>query len=77
MEESESSTKNAHLLASLTAREKQILVMMARDNTSKEISSTLFIAEDTVKTHRRNIKKKLGVGNYFDLLKFVQAFDLV
>lgn len=77
LEENESSSKNAHLLASLTAREKQILAMMARDNTSKDISKALFIAEDTVKTHRRNIKKKLGVNNYYELLRFAQAFDIV
>lgn len=77
LEENEASHKNAHLLASLTIREKQVLAMMAKDSTSKQIALTLCIAEDTVKTHRRNIKKKLGLKNQYDLLRFAQTFDVI
>lgn len=77
LEENEASFKNAHLLASLTIREKQVLAMMAKDSTSKHIAHTLCIAEDTVKTHRRNIKKKLGLKNQYDIVRFAQAFDVI
>lgn len=69
--------KNGELFASLTRREKQILAMMARDKTSIEISEQLFLAEDTVKTHRRNIKKKINAQNQYDVIKFAQAFDII
>ncbi len=77
LEEKITANKNARLFASLTNREREILKMMARDDTSKNIACVLSIAEDTVKTHRRNIKKKLSLNNQYDLLKFAQAFDIV
>ena len=77
LEEKITASKNARLFASLTNREREILKMMARNDTSKNIANVLSIAEDTVKTHRRNIKKKLGVNNQYDLLMFAQAFDIV
>jgi DNA-binding CsgD family transcriptional regulator len=77
LEEKITASKNAHLLALLTNRERQILKMMAKDDTSKHIAGELSIAEDTVKTHRRNIKRKLGLNNQYDLLRFAQTFDIV
>lgn len=77
LDEKTAANKGAHLLASLTGREKQILLLMARDCTSRHIAQELSIAEDTVKTHRRNIKKKLGLNNQYDVLRFAQTFDLI
>ncbi|MCB9045952.1 MAG: helix-turn-helix transcriptional regulator [Chitinophagales bacterium] len=77
VEEKEYSVKNAHLFAALGNRERQILTLMAKDLTSKQIADELSIAEDTVKTHRRNIKRKLAIKNQYDLLRFAQTFDLV
>ena len=75
--ENEFLRKNKNLFVTLTKRERQILVLMAKDATSQEISAQLHLSEGTVKTHRRNIKKKLGVLNYYDVVRFAQAFDLV
>ena len=75
--ENEFLRKNKNLFVALTKRERQILVLMAKDATSQEISVQLHLSEGTVKTHRRNIKKKLGVLNHYDVVRFAQAFDLV
>jgi DNA-binding NarL/FixJ family response regulator len=77
LEENTFLRKNQHLFATLGNREKQILTMMARDHKSQDIAKVLFLSEDTVKTHRRNIKKKLGIQNKYELMRFAQAFDLV
>src|SRR6478672_7725680 len=43
----------------LTRREVEIIKMIERELTSKEISDNLFISEFTVGTHRKNIMRKL------------------
>ena len=75
--ESEFLTTNQHLFSLLTKREKQILCLMAKNVSSLEIASDLYLSEATIKTHRRNIKKKLGVENQYDIIKFAQAFNLI
>lgn len=47
--------------ASLTHREKEILELMAEGKSNKEISESLFISLETVKSHVKNILKKLNV----------------
>jgi len=48
---------------SLTLREKEVLRLVAKGATNKEIASQLFIAENTVKNHLRNILAKLHLQN--------------
>lgn len=47
----------------LTAREQQVLEEVAAGHTNKEIGSTLFISEETVKYHLKNIMQKLHLRN--------------
>ena len=60
----------------LTKREVEIIKMIAREFTSKEIGDSLFISEFTVSTHRRNIMKKLNSKNVAGLLKFARQHGL-
>lgn len=69
--------RHKHLYASLTKREIEILRLMARDESSAQIAEQLFLSEDTVKTHRKNIKKKIIAENQYDIMRFAQAFDIV
>ena len=48
---------------SLSARESEIMSLIADGHTNGEIASSLFLAEKTVKNHVRSIYSKMGVGN--------------
>jgi DNA-binding NarL/FixJ family response regulator len=56
-----SAQTGASNLALLTEREREILALLARGASNREISETLYIASGTVKNHLSNILGKLGV----------------
>lgn len=47
----------------LTRREGEILRLLARGRTNKEIAADLYISPLTVRTHLEHVYEKLGVGN--------------
>ena len=49
--------------ADLSPREGEVLQLVAQGATNKEIAESLFIAENTVKTHLKNIMEKLHLAN--------------
>ena len=48
---------------SLTNREKQVLNYLSEGDTVKMISTKLVLSEHTIRTHRNNIRKKMGCQN--------------
>jgi DNA-binding NarL/FixJ family response regulator len=50
-------------LQNLTVRELEVITHLARGLSSKEIATSLFLGEATVKSHLINIYRKLGVTN--------------
>jgi DNA-binding CsgD family transcriptional regulator len=68
---------HAATFASLTGRERQILSQLARSRSSGEIAEALFISVQTVDTHRRNLRQKLGASTAFELSQYARAFDLI
>lgn len=53
----------------LTKREKQIVELIVKDASNKDISEILYISYRTVETHRRNIIKKMDYKNTLSMVK--------
>ncbi|WP_449440629.1 response regulator transcription factor [Pedobacter steynii] len=60
----------------LSAQEKHIIKLIIEGKSSKEIADQLFISKTTVDTHRRNIHRKLEIGNSASLIKFANENNL-
>jgi DNA-binding NarL/FixJ family response regulator len=54
----------------LTARERQVLHMVAENRTSAQIAGKLFISPRTVEFHRANIMRKLGLNTHQELTRY-------
>ncbi len=56
--------------ATLTTRERQVLELIARGHTTKQISGILSIAVKTVSTHRTNLMRKLNLNGISKLTAY-------
>ncbi len=54
----------------LSERETEIVRLVVKGATSADIAATLFISEHTVRTHRKNIFRKLNINNMNQLIQF-------
>lgn len=54
----------------LTAREREILTLICDGYTSQRISDKLYVALNTILTHRKNILRKLDCKNVAELVKY-------
>lgn len=61
----------------LTAREREVLVRVARGRTNKETAAELGISVRTVETHRDNLMKKLKIHTVAGLTKFALEQGLI
>lgn len=61
----------------LTNREQEVLELIAEAKNNKEIAEELYISDQTVGVHRKNIMRKLGVRNTITLIKFAMEHQLV
>ena len=60
----------------LTKREKEVLSEIAKGKSNKEIASSLFITEKTVKTHVSNVFSKLEVADRTQAALFAVKYGL-
>jgi len=63
--------------ASLTAREREVIRMIAAGLRNRDIGERLSISENTVKVHLHNIYEKLGVEGRMELLLLAQELKIV
>ncbi len=63
-------------LEDISARERQVLSMIAGGAVRGEIAEKLHISPETVKTHRKNIMMKLNLHKQSDLVKFALQHHL-
>ena len=62
---------------SLTAREREILQLLAEGKGAKEIATLLGISPKTVETHRANIMHKLGFKSTADLIRYAVRNNII
>jgi len=59
----------------VTRREKEVLLLVGKGLSSKEIAQTLFISKKTVDVHRDRLMKKLGATNAASLASWVKSLN--
>jgi two-component system response regulator NreC len=64
-------------LARLSARERQVLVLLAHGHTHAEMGEQLGISVKTVETHRARLSEKLGIKSRADLVRFALEAGLL
>ena len=62
---------------SLTAREQTILLQLAQGKSNKEVAVDLDISVHTVETHRKNIKRKLGINSTAGLTRYAMEHGVL
>ena len=53
----------------VTPREKEVLLLIAHEYSTKEIAEKLYISYETANTHRKNLLKKMDVKNTAGLVR--------
>lgn len=61
----------------LSEREMEVLELVSKGKTTKEIASDLFVSTRTIETHRVNMMKKLNVQNTAELIKKAAHLKLI
>ena len=62
---------------SLTAREQEIMALLAQGRSIREIAEKLFISRKTVENHRSNIYSKLDIHSSIDLVRLAVRLGIV
>jgi DNA-binding NarL/FixJ family response regulator len=62
--------KGGGVRETLTGREQTILLQLAQGQSNKDVAHTLDISVRTVETHRKNIKRKLGISSTAGLTRY-------
>lgn len=57
----------------LTAREIEVLLLVAQQRSNSEIARDLWVSQDTVRFHLRNVYRKLGVHERGDAVRKARA----
>ena len=63
--------------SSLTDRELEVLALITKENSNKQIAEKMHISERTVETHRKNIFRKTGTTSLVGLVKYAYANNLI
>ncbi|MGA7490041.1 MAG: response regulator transcription factor [Xanthobacteraceae bacterium] len=64
------------LFASLTAREQEVLALVAAGLMNKQIAAEIGLAEITVKIHRGHVMKKMGARSLADLVRMAELLGV-
>jgi DNA-binding NarL/FixJ family response regulator len=67
----------SHLRHRLTAREREIVQLLAEGKTSKEVASVLGISVKTAETHRANIMRKLEIHSVSEVVRYAVKNQII
>jgi len=63
--------------AHLTTREIEIIQLIEKEMSNKQIAETLFLSERTIETHRKNIFRKTNTSSVIGLVKYAYEHHLI
>ncbi len=63
--------------SALTAREREVLTLVARGHTNQAIAERLGLSRKTVEVHRTNLMRKLGLHDVTELVKYALRAGLI
>ena len=69
--------KDGFAPVTLSAREREIVQLVAEGLSSKEVASKLFLSVKTIEAHRSNVMKKLRLHSVSDLVRYAVRNKLV
>jgi DNA-binding NarL/FixJ family response regulator len=72
-----SETKKTNEAINLTAREIEIIGLIEKELSNKQIAEKLFLSERTVETHRKNIFRKTNTTSVIGLVKYAYEHKLI
>lgn len=61
----------------LTAREQEVMRLLAAGLSAREVGARLFISSKTVDNHRANIMRKLGLDGAVDMVRYAARLGLI
>jgi len=69
--------QDGHGREQLTNREQMILLQLAQGRSNREVATELDISVRTVETHRKNIKRKLGISSTAGLTRYAMEHGVL
>jgi FixJ family two-component response regulator len=64
------------IFATLTPREQEVMSRITRGLTSKHVAAEFGITENTVKVHRGNVTRKMGVKSLAELVRMADLLGI-
>lgn len=62
---------------SLSEREKEVFFLLAMGYSNEKIAEELFISKYTAQTHRKNLKEKLKIKSFKDIMIYARVFGFI
>lgn len=72
-----SEMKRSNIETNLTMREIEIIGLIEKELSNKQIAEKLFLSERTVETHRKNIFRKTNTSSVIGLVKYAYEHKLI
>ncbi|AQG80305.1 LuxR C-terminal-related transcriptional regulator [Spirosoma montaniterrae] len=75
--EDDAKDEEPQALRNLTNREREVMVLIARDMSTAEIAQKLSVSESTINSQRRNLMQKLDVRSNVGIAHFAFKYGLI